>query len=111
MPKFTGALRDWTSERFAATLKRELLALDPADLPLHGVTTQGGIVDDTGIDATILGATDDDLAIRVTVGVLFTEIVGGCSCADEPAPTNTYCEMRITIDKATAEAQLSVIGD
>lgn len=108
MPKFTDSLRAWTTDRFAATLRRELLSLGPVDLQLHQGTTQGGIVDDTSIDATVLGTTEDDRSIRVRVGVFFTEVVGGCSCGDPPVAGSAYCELLIAIDKRTAEARLSV---
>jgi hypothetical protein len=108
VPRFTAALRDWGSEHFAATLKREILALGPSDLLLHRVTTQGGLVDGAGIDATILDTTEDDGALVVRVGIFFTEVVGGCSCGDEPASSQAYCEVQLRIDKDTAEAHIGL---
>jgi hypothetical protein len=42
----------------------------------------------------------------VHVGVFFREIVGGCSCGDEPFAADGYCEIELRIDKETAEARI-----
>jgi hypothetical protein len=111
MPRLANALRDWGTDGFAATLKRELLALGPGALPLHLGTTQGGIVDDSALDATVLAFEDEGERIGVRIGCFFTEVVGGCSCGDDPMPAHAYCELRVSIDKATGEAEIGPITD
>ena len=46
--------------------------------------------------------------IQAKVGVFFNEIIGGCSCGDDPLSENAYCELQVSIDKVTAEAEFSV---
>ncbi len=40
------------------------------------------------------------------VGIFFTEMVAGCSCAEEPDAVNANCRLRMRIDKAPAEAEI-----
>jgi len=109
MTKLTEVLADWGTNRFAQTIKREILALPPGTLPLQRAVTQGGIVQDGATDATLLAFEEDDQAIHCRLGIFFTETVGGCSCGDEPFTTEHYCEIRLHIDKASAAADFSLV--
>ncbi|MBI5462284.1 MAG: glucosamine--fructose-6-phosphate aminotransferase [Gammaproteobacteria bacterium] len=111
MPKFINAVRDWNTEAFARSLKREIAYLGKGVLPLDKGVTYGGAVDDSELTVTLLRSDDDGPVIVAHVGVFFTEVIGGCSCGDEPTPTPAYCELRIRIDKATAEAELALVSE
>jgi hypothetical protein len=106
----TKALGDWGTAGFATSLKRELLALGPATMPLHLGTTQGGIVDESSLDATVLGFEEEQGTIKARVGFFFTEIVGGCSCGDDPLASQAYCELLVLIDRATGETEIRAIA-
>lgn len=110
MTKFVNSLRDWQSESFSRTLKSEIESLKPGTLPLYNGTSQGGIVDDSNITATVMNFAEEDDNILATVGIFFDEIVGGCSCGDPPAADNAYCELKVTINKSTAVAEFAVIS-
>ena len=109
MPAFTQSLRSWQSSGFSRSLKSEIEGLPAGALPLAKGTRQGGRVDDSEISATIISCSDRGDCIEARVGVFFNELVGGCSCGDEPFVANTYCELRVAIDKASAEATFAVI--
>ena len=109
MPKLIDSLRAWPSAEFARKLKSELQQLKSGALPLYLGTTHGGYVDDNDISVTVLDIADHARAIQVKVGIFFTEIVTGCSCGDEPMPTHAYCEMQLTIDKASAETTCKIL--
>lgn len=111
LPGFPDALRAWRSEAFARVLKDEIEGMAVATLPLHEGCTRGGLVGDTDITATVFESVDEGPAILVEVGIFFTERVAGCSCADEPDAVNTYCRLRIRIDKASAAAAIHVVPD
>jgi len=111
MPKFIDTVRAWQTDAFAQCLKRELMGLGKGGLPLARGVTYGGAVDDSDLTVTVLRSRDDGPAIVARVGVFFTEVIGGCSCGDDPTSTPAYCELRIRIDKATAEAQLVLVSD
>ena len=107
-PRLVRALRDWQTDAFEHSLKRDLLALEQGAIPLSKGVTQGGYVDDSNIEVTLLSASEDAEQIVVRVGVFFSEIIAGCSCGDDPAVENAYCEMYVHIDKKTAEASFII---
>jgi hypothetical protein len=109
MPKLLNSLRAWHSASFFQTLKNDLEQLEPGVLPLARAVTQGGYVDDSHITATVLHAEDDAQTIQARAGIFFTEIVINCGCGDDPMETNAYCELRIRIDKTTAQADFEVV--
>jgi hypothetical protein len=104
-------LRAWQTGAFGPTLKGEIEGMGAETLPLDQGTSQGGLVDDSKITATVLTVADDASSILADVGAFFTEIVAGCSCGDEPDSINAYCRMRIRIDKTTAEAQIRLVSE
>ncbi|EGV15873.1 hypothetical protein [Thiocapsa marina] len=85
------------SPAFAEVLSRELLALPDGVLPIAG--EQGGLIDPTSLGVTLLSSRATAERIEVAVGVFFTEIVGGCSCGDEPFGVNSYKELRLRIER------------
>lgn len=80
-------------------------------LPLDRCVSQGSAADDGHCTVMVLRAGDDARAVHARVGVFFTEVVGGCSCGDDPASIPAYCELRIRIDKTTAEADIGIVPD
>jgi hypothetical protein len=109
MSRLTNSLQAWGTDSFTGVLKKELQELGSGVLPLHEGVSQGGIVDDSNISASVLHVTENEESIAASVGVFFTEIVGGCSCGDDPMEANAYCEINVRIDKHCAEAVFSVI--
>lgn len=94
---------------FAATLSRELTGLPEGSLPIAG--GQGGRIDPESIGVTLSSACADDDRIEVVIGVFFTEIVGGCSCGEEPFNLNGYEELVLRIDRADGTAVIRLRGD
>jgi hypothetical protein len=111
MARLINSLRDWGLPEFSQTLKSEIASLGPSTLPLDKAISPGSHVDDSQLSATVLNAADAGDAIQAKVGIFFTEIVASCGCGDEPMPKPAYCEMRITIDKATADAIFAIVFD
>jgi hypothetical protein len=110
MPRFPESCDAWGTDGFAQALRGEIARLDPAALPLAEVSPRGGYADFSDITATVLGVSDEGDSIRVSVGLFYTETVGNCGCGDVPMVENGYCELRLTIRKATAEAVFEAIG-
>ena len=45
-------------------------------------------------------------SIDLKVGIFYTGIIAGCSCADDPSPMDTqneYCEILLTLDRQTGQ--------
>ena len=100
--RLPATLEAWGGGAFPAALKRELRALPAGSLPLQRGTAQGGLVDDSDIAVTLLQATEEPAVLRLRIGVFFTEVVGGCSCGDDPVAANAYCELGLEIDRHDA---------
>jgi hypothetical protein len=111
VPRLPAALTAWQSDDFARVLKDEIESLDSGTLPLSQGTSQGGMVDDSDVTATVLTSKENEESIIAVVGVFFTEIVAGCSCGDEPEEINAHCLLQVRIDKASARARIHVISD
>jgi hypothetical protein len=91
----------------ARAIKRWIESLEPGVLPLGRCAVRGGLVDDSAVTATVISVVEGEGLIEARVGVFFMEVVGGCSCGDDPAAENAYCELRLSIDRQTGEARLA----
>jgi hypothetical protein len=94
---------------FPMRLKHAIEALDAGHMPLHQCVNQGGQVDASDMAVTVLDVTEVRDDIRARIGVFFTEVVGGCSCGDEPFEQPVYCELGVTIDRQSGDAVFNVI--
>ena len=94
---------------FPARLKCAIEALDAGYMPLHQCVNQGGQADASHMAVTVLDVTEVQDDIRARIGVFFTEVVGGCSCGDEPFEQPVYCELGVTIDRQSGDAVFNVI--
>ena len=88
-------------------LKIELVRLFREGLlPLDGFTRQGGLVDSAGISVTLLSTVPEGNIVQVRIGVFFQEIVGGCSCGDDPYLANGYGELNLRVDTRDGVVEL-----
>jgi len=109
--RLTKSLAAWGAPEFPAVLKQEIQSLGSDALPLQQGLACSSYATDTPIQALILRVEDAGEAIRVKAGVFYAGIIAGCSCADDPTPVeeNTeYCELRLEINKATAETTVAL---
>ncbi len=112
--KLNLSLQAWHSDAFIAVLKREICALDASLLPLQQGLSHSSYAIADKLSATILSVAEDDSSIIVKAGLLYTGIIAGCNCADDPTPVdenNEYCEVAFHINKETAETTVSIISD
>lgn len=106
MPRLPRALDAWNTPDFAGALKRELEALGATALPLDRFMVASSAVLDAPLTVLVLDSAERDGRIRARVGVFFSGIVAGCSCADDPTPVEAqteYRELLLGIDMATGE--------
>lgn len=106
------SLNAWATPQFNAVLTRELEALPVDQLPLQRAMSHGSRVLDDQRSVLIISVTDTAEVIRAKVGVFYSGIIAGCSCADDPTPVeavNEYCEMWLVLDKRTGEAAVSLV--
>jgi hypothetical protein len=99
----------WKTNQFNGTLKHELEAVDSDSLPLQQSLTQGSCVSDEPFRVMVIQSREENSTILVKIAIMFSGIVAGCNCADDPTPVDTqpeYCEVMLSIDKKSAEATI-----
>jgi hypothetical protein len=112
MLRLESVISVWGRPEFEETLKRELMQLGIADLPLQAGLTSGSQAIDRPISVIIKRIDDTGPVIRARVGIFFKSVIAGCSCADDPTPTNEldeFCELQLDIDKLTAVATITLL--
>ena len=105
------SLKHWNTPGFAAALKAELASLDDGVLPLQHAATHGGMIDSNKLSISVISTNEIADGLLARVGIFFTEVVGGCSCGDEPFEANAYCVLDISLDKSTGAAQFVLAED
>ncbi len=114
MPRLPASLRAWGSDAFAVTLKRELESLPTDALPLRDALRIGSHVIAGSHSARLLSAGEQAGVLRLRVGLFFSSVIAGCSCADDPTPIEPiaeYCECLVEIDRADARASMTLLDD
>ena len=114
MIRLTASLQAWDSPDFPSVLKEEIGRLDAAHLPLQqGLTTSSHALEGTH-SAMIISVAEKPDCIQARVGIFYSGILAGCSCADDPTPVepqNEYCEVLVSINKANAAASIKLLSD
>lgn len=112
MVKLATALQAWGRSDFNQVLKNEIESLDASLLPLQQGLKHSSMANGENLSCVILKTVDDTDNIFVTAGLLYTGVIAGCNCADDPTPVdenNEYCEVLFCINKTTAVTIISLI--
>jgi hypothetical protein len=106
--------RAWNSPHFDGIFKTEVGNMGADQLPLQQGLTSSSIALDHDLNVVILNKREAGGSAVVKAGIFYFGVEAGCSCADDPAPTqeqNEYCECLIQIDLANGEASVTLSGD
>lgn len=112
--QLTTVLNAWGMPAFEAILKHEIETMPVELLPLQQSLAQSSYTDGANRSVTIMRVTEMADFIRVRAGIVYSGIIPGCSCADDPTPMSElteYCEVQLDIDKTTAEALVTLLTD
>ena len=99
---------------FADAFKQELSRLDA----MQGILQQGlrfssyALADKLNI--SVINVVELPGMLQVKAGLLYTGVIAGCNCADDPTPVDQiteYCEVFVEIDKVTAGANIALIPE
>jgi hypothetical protein len=107
------SLLAWSSPSFNYILKQEIGQLGTGQFPLQQGLSTSNYVLDHKFEVMIISVADEPGFIHANVGIFYYGILGGCNCADDPTPVepqSEYCEVRVSIDKQTAEATVSPLA-
>ncbi len=92
--------------------KTEIESIEPTLLPLQKGLTHSSYVGNAAFKAVILNVTDENNIITVKAGVFYSGIIAGCSCSDDPSPTDEqteYCELQFDINKDNANTEVILL--
>jgi len=107
------SLKAWNSENFNATINRELRSIDSNLLPLQQGLQYSSYVIADRLSVIVLNTQEESLEITVKAGLAYNGVIAGCSCSDDPTPTdetNEYCEVLFSINKKTAETTAKLLS-
>lgn len=107
MPQLTQTLAAWQTDRFTQTLKGELEGM-PSLLPLSEALPPKCYLDDSDVGVNVGAVSDSGATITAAIEVFFAAIPIGCACGEGASGENAYCEMRLTIDKVSAETTFEI---
>lgn len=100
------SLHAWGTEDFSPVLRSELEALRGDVLPIAGAIEEGNRLDDSDLGVIVNEVTDDAQHIYARVGVFFAQIIECVTCSGgNGACDEAYCELLVTIDKASGDAE------
>jgi hypothetical protein len=102
----------WKTPGFDQTLKGELEATDAAQLPLQQGLTLSSMVSEEPFSVIVIDSGETRTSIQCRVSIIYAGIIAGCSCADDPTPLDRqteYCELRLEIDKVSADTRVVLL--
>lgn len=114
MLQLSRALAVWGTPAFRDVLKAEVEQLDAKQLPLQQGLSQSSYASDDNIKVVVISVSEEPAVIRTKIGIFYTGIISGCSCADDPTPVDAcpeYCEVQIEINRQSAEAVISLLPE
>ena len=114
MLRLTKSVAAWGRPEFDRVLKQEVAEKGRTALPLQQGLSASSVATDTTPEIMIIRAQEEGGSIQIKIGIFYTGVVAGCSCADDPTPVNEnqeYCTAQIVIDRRTAEATVSLLTE
>lgn len=108
------SLAAWGTDSFDETFKAEVEQLPAEALPLQQGLSLSSCVSSEPFKAMVISRAEEAGAIRVKAGIFYSGIIAGCSCSDDPTPTDVqaeYCDLAFVIDRASGETQVSLFAD
>ena len=114
MNRLPESVHAWETPEFRDVLKHEIEQLDAGHLPLQQGLSTSSYVTDRPFQAMIISVSEEAGLIRAKAGIFYTGIIAGCSCADDPTPIDEqteYCVVQIDIDRATADARVTLLPE
>lgn len=95
-------------------LKQEVKHLGVNQLPLQQGLTASSYALGDNLEVMIISVSEQAHSIRAKVGIFYTGIIAGCSCADDPTPIDEqteYCLVQLDIDKLTADTSAVLLAE
>ncbi|HHA19331.1 MAG TPA: hypothetical protein ENK70_06460, partial [Methylophaga sp.] len=101
----------WNSRDFEVVLKNEVKALGLDHLPLQKGLSSSSVALDHNLELIVLRTNECNNFITIKMGAFYSGIIAGCSCSDDPTPTdevNEYCELEVNINLVNGQASVAL---
>lgn len=108
------SLAAWSGDDFSETFKAEVEQLSAELLPLQKCLALSSYVSVEPFRVMVIHSVEESGAIRIKAGIFYSGIIAGCSCSDDPTPTdlqNEYCNLEFVIEKSSAATQISLLNE
>lgn len=114
MPILLKLLPDKADPAFDAAFKVAVEQLQPDQLPLQQGLSLSSSVSDEPFRVMIISTSEEGGTLRVKAGLFYSGIIAGCSCSDDPSPTDLqqeYCDVLFEIDRDSGETTVTLLAD
>ncbi len=108
------SLSAWGGPDFNHTFKAEVEKLPHEALPLQQGLSLSSYVSTEPFKVMVISSAEDVRDLHVKAGVFYSGIIAGCSCADDPTPTDVqaeYCDLQFDIDRQSGETRITLLAD
>lgn len=105
-------LKSLNNPEIKAIAKNELQKIDSSMLPLQQGLSFSSAVSSHPVNFIVLNIEENNDFVLIKSGIFYTGIVAGCSCSDDPSPTdeqNEYCEVLFSINKLSADTSVKLL--
>lgn len=112
MITLSDSLKAWGTPEFEQRFKAEVEQLPAAQLPLQQALEHSSHVSSEPFNVMVLAASEEAHLIHIKAAALYSGIIAGCSCADDPTPISTiteHCELLFTIDKGNGATSVTLL--
>lgn len=104
----------WGGEDFKEVFRAELEALCADELPLQEGLSLSSAVSGEPFRVMVISIVEEPEKLRVKAGIFYSGIIAGCSCSDDPTPTDLqaeYCEVECMLNTTTGETAVTLLDD
>jgi hypothetical protein len=111
---FSQSLHCLDTATLKQTLKSDIEHSDASLLPLQQGLSRAGYALYDNIKVMIISLQRGETHLQLKVGIFYQGVIAGCSCSDDPSPTDItteYCELLFCIDAHNGAAGVTLIRD
>jgi hypothetical protein len=104
----------WGEPAFNEVFKAEVEQLRHEQLPLQQGLSLSSYVSSEPFKVMVINSSEESGRIRVKAGIFYSGIIAGCSCSDDPTPTDVqaeYCDAEFVIDRRSGETTASLLPE
>lgn len=108
------SVEHWGTPEFSDAFKAEVERLRHEELPLQQGLALSSYVSSEPFRVMVINSEADEKRLRIKAGVFYSGIIAGCSCSDDPTPTDVqaeYCDLQFDIDRQSGEASVALLAE